>query len=67
MEQKKTSLINWITNLKDESVINQIDGFRNSSLDNLPNEIVKLLNISDAANENDCIEHTNARTLIGNQ
>lgn len=64
IEQKKISLINWITNLEDESVINQIESFRKSSLDELPNEIVKLLKISDSENLDDCIEHTNSREII---
>lgn len=64
IEQRKISLINWITNLEDESVINQIEDFRSSTLDELPSEIVKLLTISDATKEEDCIEHTISRDLL---
>lgn len=64
IEQRKISLINWITNLEDESVINQIEDFRKSSLDELPKEIVELLNISDSENLDDCIEHTNSRAIL---
>lgn len=64
IEQRKISLINWITNLEDESVINQIEGFRKSSLDELPKEIVELLKISGSENLNDCVEHTNSRDVL---
>ncbi len=65
IEQRKISLINWITNLKDESVLSKIEGFRNASLEELPKEIVELLKISDSTKEEDCIEHTNSKSLLG--
>ena len=64
IEQRKISLINWITSLEDESVINQIEAFRKSSLDELPKEIVELLKISGSENLNDCVEHTNSRDVL---
>ena len=64
IEQKKISLINWITNLDDETVINQIDGFRKTSLNELPKEIVELLNIAAAEPIEDCIEHTSAEDIL---
>ena len=64
IDQKKISLINWITNLEDESVIEKIEDFRSSTLSELPKEIVGLLKISDATNEKDCIQHTSARDLL---
>ncbi|MTI89116.1 MAG: hypothetical protein FH748_14255 [Balneolaceae bacterium] len=67
IEQKKISLINWITNLEDESIIDQIEDFRQSSLDKLPKEIAELLEISDSDNTDDCIEHTNSRTILNEQ
>lgn len=65
MEQRKISLINWITNLQDESVINKIEGFRSTYFHDLPKEIVELLEMSDAENPKECIEHTNSRDIIG--
>jgi hypothetical protein len=65
IEQRKISLINWITNLEDETLIDQIEGFRKTSLDELPNEIVELLKISDAESLDDCVEHTNVRDILG--
>lgn len=67
IEQKKISLINWITNLKDERVINQIEDFRKSSLNDLPKEIVELLEISDSEDLKACVEHTNARDILDKQ
>lgn len=64
IEQRKISLINWITNLDDEDVIDQIENFRKTSLEDLPKEIVELLRISDSENIDDCIEHTNVRDLL---
>ena len=64
IEQRKISLINWITNLDDESVINQIEGFQRTSIKSLPKEIVELLNISTAEPIEDCIEHTSAQDIL---
>jgi hypothetical protein len=64
IEQRKISLINWITNLNDEKLINQIEGFRKTSLNELPKEIVQLLNISDSESLDDSVEHTNARDIL---
>ncbi|MFA5669287.1 MAG: hypothetical protein WC967_08585 [Balneolaceae bacterium] len=64
IEQKKISLINWITNLEDEAVSNEIESFRNTSLSELPKEIIELIQVSDSANEYDCIEHTNSKNIL---
>jgi len=64
IEQKKISLINWITNLEDKSVINEIDNFRKTSLNQLPSVIVELLTISAAEKEEDCKEHTSVKDIL---
>lgn len=64
IEQRKKALINWITNLDDETVINQIEGFRKTSINALPKEIVELLTISAAEPIEDCIEHTSAQDIL---
>lgn len=64
IEQRKISLINWITNLNDESLINQIEGFRKASLNELPKEIAELLKISDSEGLDDSIAHTNSRDIL---
>lgn len=64
IEQRKISLINWITNLNDETVINQIEGYRKTSIKSLPKEIVELLTISAAEPIEDCIEHTSVQDIL---
>ncbi len=64
IEQKKISLINWITNLDDEAMINQIEGFRKTSINKLPKEIIELLNIAAAEPIENCIEHTSAQDIL---
>ncbi len=64
IEQKKISLINWITNLDDEAMINQIEGFRKTSINQLPKEIIELLNIAAAEPIENCIEHTSAQDIL---
>ncbi|TVR86322.1 MAG: hypothetical protein EA411_10780 [Saprospirales bacterium] len=64
VEQRKISLINWITNLEDEAVIDQIEGLRKTSLDKLPKEIVELLTISAAEKEEDCTKHTSVQDIL---
>lgn len=64
IEQKKISLINWITNLEDEGLINQIEEFRKTSLSDLPKEIVELLTIAAAEKDEDCIEHTSVQDIL---
>lgn len=64
IEQRKISIINWITNLQDESVLNKIEDFRKSSLNDLSKEIVQLLNISDSESMEDSMQHTNSKDIL---
>jgi len=64
IEQKKISLINWITNLEDEAIIDQITGFQKSSLDELPKAIVELLKMAEAEPDENLIKHTNVRDIL---
>ena len=64
IEQKKISLINRIVNLEDEAIIDQIVGFQRSSLDELPEAIVRLLKIAEAEPEENLITHTNSRDIL---
>ncbi|WP_422006345.1 hypothetical protein [Roseivirga pacifica] len=64
IDQRKISLINWITNLKDEGLIKQVEKFRDDSLSQLPDEIVELLKKSDAESLENCHEHTSAREIL---
>ena len=64
IEQRKISLINWITNLDDETAINQIEAYQKISINSLPKEIIELLNISAAEPIENCIEHTSAQDIL---
>ena len=64
LEQKKISLINWITNLDDEVVLDQIAGIQKSSLDNLPDAIVQLLKIAEAEPDDNLTVHTSVRDIL---
>jgi hypothetical protein len=64
IEQKKISLINWITNLEDEVILDQIAGIQKLSLDELPPAIVELLKIADAEPEENLTTHTSVRDIL---
>ncbi|WP_420579684.1 hypothetical protein [Reichenbachiella sp.] len=64
LEQKKISLINWIANLEDELVLDQIAGIQKLSLDNLPDAIVQLLKIAEAEPDNSLTVHTSVRDIL---
>ncbi|MEQ8473111.1 MAG: hypothetical protein RIC35_18090 [Marinoscillum sp.] len=64
IEQKKISLINWITNLEDEVVLDQIAGIQKLSLDELPDAIVQLLKIADSEPEEKLTVHTSVRDIL---
>lgn len=63
-EQRKISLINWITNLQDEDVLVQIERIQKSSLDELPGAIVKLLEIANSEPEESLTVHTSVRDIL---
>jgi len=64
IEEKKIALINWITTLEDEVVLDQIVWLKKSSFEELPDAIVKLLQVSEAEPEDSLVKHTNARSLL---
>jgi hypothetical protein len=64
IEQRKIALIKWITNLENESLLEQIEDFKSRTLDELPQEIIKLLTLSDGAKEVECIEHSTSKNLL---
>jgi len=64
IEQKKISLINWITNLEDEVVLDQISGIQKLSFDELPDAIVELLKIADAEPEENLTVHSTVRDVL---
>ena len=64
IDQKKIALINWITNLKDETIVDLLADLQNKPSGQLPEEIIELLKLSDSTEENDCIEHSSAKSLL---
>lgn len=64
IEQKKISLINWITNLDDEVVLDQLAGIKKVSLDDLPDSIVELLKIDESEPDNILTVHTSVRDML---
>jgi len=65
IEQRKRELINWITTIQREDVIESIEDFRNTPEPEIPDTILELLKKSSSAKPEDCIEHTSARELLG--
>ncbi len=64
IEQKKIALINWITNLDDELVLDQIAGIQQLSLDNLPDAIIQLLKIAESEPDDGLTVHTTVRDIL---
>lgn len=65
LEQRKIELINWITAIQQEDVIERIENFKNSPEPEIPDTILELLHESSSAKLEDSIEHTSARELLG--
>lgn len=63
-EQKKISLINWITTLEDELLLDQMVEFKNQSLDELPVAIVQLLKMAEAEPDVKLVKHTSAKEFL---
>lgn len=66
IEQRKIELINWITNLDNEAVLQRMEELREISINDLPNEIVSLLELSNKTRKEDLIEHTSSKDILNN-
>lgn len=64
IEQKKISLINWITTLEDEVILDQMVEFKKPSLDELPSAIVQLLKMAEAEPDENLVKHTSAKDFL---
>lgn len=64
IEQKKIALINWITNLENEVVLDRIVELQKSSLSELPDAIVQLLKMAEAEPEENLVKYTNSRDIL---
>lgn len=65
IEQRKLELINWITAIQNEDLLERIEDFRHNPEPEIPDAILELLRESSAAELKDCTEHTSARELLG--
>jgi len=63
-EQKKISLINWITTLEDELILDQMVGFKKQFLDELPDAIFQLLKTAEAEPEENLLKHKSAKDFL---
>ena len=63
-EQKKISLINWITNINDESLLDEVVALQRSKLDDLPEAIVELLEIAHSEPDESLKKHTSVKDML---
>lgn len=64
IEHKKISLINWITTLDDEEILDQMAEFKSASLDELPEAIVQLLKMAESEPSKNLVKHTSAKDFL---
>lgn len=64
IEQKKISLIYWITTLEDEVVLDQMADFMKPYLEELPDAIVQLLKMAEAEPDENLVKHTSVKDLL---
>lgn len=64
IEQKKISLINWITNLEDEKTLDLIAKVQKSSFEELPKAIIKLLKLADEEPEEKLVKHSSSKDIL---
>ncbi len=64
IKARKTHLINWLTNLDNEALLNRIEELKQESQLEVPMEILSLLDTSNAADSAKLIEHKKVRDLL---
>ncbi len=64
IEKRKSHLISWLTELKNEALLNRIEELKEESQSKIPVEILSLLDSSNSTDSSDLIEHTNVRDLL---
>ncbi len=64
IEKRKTHLINWLTELNNEALLNRIEELKDESQSKIPVEILSLLDSSNATDRSKLIEHTSVRDLL---
>lgn len=64
IETRKSNLINWLSKLNNEALVNRIEELKQESLAKVPQEILSLLDSSNSTDSSKLIEHTNVRDLL---
>ncbi len=64
IETRKRNLINWLSKLNNEALVNRIEELKQESLAKVPQEILSLLDSSNSTDSTKLIEHTNVRDLL---
>ncbi len=55
--QRKIALINWITDMNNEQLLEELEKLRSGSNKNIPQVIIELLERSDNVSDNSLTEH----------
>ena len=64
IEKRKSHLISWLSGLNNEALLNRIEELKQESQSDIPQEILSLLDSSNAIDQSKLIEHTNTRNLL---
>ena len=64
VQQRKHALIQWLTEVEDEKVIEKIETLQQAT-DKIPEKISQLLEISVSSNVAECIAHKSIKSLLG--
>lgn len=63
-EQQKIEIINWITQLENESLLLLVNELKDVDSDKVPDEILALLKYSNQAKFSELKKHTSAKDLV---
>lgn len=66
LEQRKIELISWIVSLKNDAILKQLEDLQQSKevVDEIPKEIMELLEISSNEPKTALTEYTTAREML---
>ncbi len=64
IEKRKNNLINWLSELTNEALLNRIEELQQESQADIPREILSLLDSSNATDQSRLTEHTSTRNLL---
>jgi hypothetical protein len=64
IEKRKSHLISWLSEMNNEALLIRIEELKQESQSEIPQEILSLLDSSNATDQSKLIEHTNTRNLL---